>query len=334
MAWTVATAGVTLGIDSQLTWVEALLREAVAGSESPTGAGGEPDLVVTVERTTDPFPTGGLQVLSREASCRPGVVLLRSAASSGFDLLLDVRPRPAELTVRWRPERREVVLHRALRSRFHLLARAALLQYPALWWTSTLGRAPLHVSGIDLDGAAPLLAGPGGVGKSTLLAAAMEQGHRAVSDNLAASDGSTVWGLVEPLRVEGGNGRAMPHGRHERPFPHRLEAFTPDRIILPRRSRPGSPKFGDDLQRLEPISSEIAHHSLVAGTYAAGELRRYWAYAALLSAGTGAGPVHPDVDGVARQLTDSLPCFALRLGDPGMGLEHLLPAGGSAGLPA
>ena len=46
--------------------------------------------------------------------------------------------------------------------------------------------------------------GPGGVGKSTLLAAELAGGGRATSDNLCVSDGREVWGLVEPLRLEVG----------------------------------------------------------------------------------------------------------------------------------
>ena len=55
---------------------------------------------------------------------------------------------------------------------------------------------------------------PSGVGRSTLLLAS-SGGSRATADNLAVGDGTTVWGLVEPVRVEGGGGRRMPHGRHE-----------------------------------------------------------------------------------------------------------------------
>jgi hypothetical protein len=46
----------------------------------------------------------------------------------------------------------------------------------------------------------------------------------------------------------------------------------------------------------------------------AGELRRYWAFAATLSAGTGLGPAHPPVADIASSFAASLPCFALSLG--------------------
>jgi hypothetical protein len=48
----------------------------------------------------------------------------------------------------------------------------------------------------------------------------------------------------------------------------------------------------------------------------AGELRRFWAFAATLAAGTGAGPSHPPVGEVASAFAERLPCFVLRLGTP------------------
>ena len=43
----------------------------------------------------------------------------------------------------------------------------------------------------------------------------------------------------------------------------------------------------------------------------AGELRRFWSFAATLALATGMGPAHPDVSGIAALLTDRLPCFAV-----------------------
>jgi hypothetical protein len=46
----------------------------------------------------------------------------------------------------------------------------------------------------------------------------------------------------------------------------------------------------------------------------AGELRRYWAFAATLAAGTALGPAHPPVEDVASSFAAGLPCFLLLLG--------------------
>jgi hypothetical protein len=47
----------------------------------------------------------------------------------------------------------------------------------------------------------------------------------------------------------------------------------------------------------------------------AGELRRYWPFAAALSAGTGMGPAHPPVGAVAAAFATRLRTFTLSLGD-------------------
>ena len=58
----------------------------------------------------------------------------------------------------------------------------------------------------------------------------------------------------------------------------------------------------------------------------AGELRRYWPFAATLSAATRLGPPHAPVTDVAAALASNLPCFELRLGSPGTDLAALLEA--------
>jgi hypothetical protein len=58
----------------------------------------------------------------------------------------------------------------------------------------------------------------------------------------------------------------------------------------------------------------------------AGELRRYWPFAATLCAATDAAPAHPPVEEVAARFAESLPCFSLTLGrTPGVDLDELLP---------
>ena len=69
----------------------------------------------------------------------------------------------------------------------------------------------------------------------------------------------------------------------------------------------------------------LAAHHLTAGTYMAGELRRYWAFAATLALGAGIGGSHPPIQDIAQQLSTSLPCLRVSLGDsPGAPLSELL----------
>lgn len=116
----------------------------------------------------------------------------------------------------------------------------------------------------------------------------------------------------------------MPHGRREAPWTGRVDAMQPDLLLVLRR--------GDAVTTtVVPCPPQDAERSLVAGTFMAGELRRYWAFAATLALGTGLGTVTPHVEQVARALASSLPCREVRLGRyPGAPLAHLLTAGADA----
>ena len=80
------------------------------------------------------------------------------------------------------------------------------------------------------------------------------------------------------------------------------------------------------------IGPDEATRALVAGTYAAGELRRYWAFAATLALGTGVGPAHPPIGEVAAGYARRLPCVRVRVGDgDAVGLDRLCAAPATAG---
>jgi len=131
-----------------------------------------------------------------------------------------------------------------------------------------------------------------------------------------------VWSLVEPIRVDGGRGgRRMPHGRREMPLTRRAASLRPAAVVVLER--------GDSVRSaLVPCPPETAARTLVTSTYTAGELRRFWPFAAELAAGTGRGPAHPPVAEVASRLTAALPCWTLRLGRDGARLGELMAAEG------
>jgi len=314
-------AGERLGIDCAVDWVGALINEAADGGLLD----GDPEggtVLIRVEASRDPFDTTGWEPVARGAFGNAGSLVLRNLLSTGFDLRVDtdnVGAVPPRFTFRWRPGRRERAMALALRSRFHLLARSALLRYPALWTAGTRGRAPLHASACTAgSNGVALLAGPGGVGKSTLVAKELAAGGSAICDNVSVSDGATTWGVVEPLRVEGGSGRRMQHGRHEVHMPGRVPSLVPDRIVVLRRGTTAAAS-------VEPCSPDAATRALVTGTYMAQELRRYWAYAATLALGTGIDPAHPPVAEVAATLARDLPATRIVLPNkPGPRLAELL----------
>jgi hypothetical protein len=297
------TAGERVAIDCAPRWIARLIAEGAAGRLRDGDCRGA-TLRVRVEATRRPFATRGWEPFTRGGWRRDGEVVVENACTAGFDVHVGCAGDVPELTFRWRPPPRDRCAAWVARSRFHLLARAVLIQYPPLWWAGTRGRAPLHASACRTAGATPLLTAASGVGRSTLLLCELEAGERATGDNLAVGDGRSVWGLVEPLRVAGGNGRRMPHGRREAPLRGDAGGLAPDCLIALERGQDGG-------GALQPCSSEVAARSLVTSTYMAGELRRFWTFAATLAAGTGVGPAHPPVGEVAAAFAARLACMRL-----------------------
>ncbi|MDA8321612.1 MAG: hypothetical protein M0030_17650, partial [Actinomycetota bacterium] len=316
-----------------------VLAEGLAGESLAAGPGhgqpghGQPDreatIGVTVDGTDGPFDPAGWEVLTRGAWRRPGEVLLRNVCSSGLDLAISTRSPRLLVSARWRPGPTGRAVSAALRSRARLLIRAVLLQYPALWLAEQRGRTVVHASACTLGGPGGrtmLLAGPGGVGKSTLVDAELAGGGLSTADNLCVTDGRVVWGVLEPRRISAGHvagpsaGRRMPHGRREAPWPSRPPRQEPDVVVVLRRGTGAEPS-------IENCPPDEAARALTAGTYMAGELRRYWAFAATVGLGTGAGEVQPRVGEVAARLCSRLPCVRVTLArDPGTDLRSLLSA--------
>jgi hypothetical protein len=300
------TAGERLAFDCSLDWVSDLI-EAGAPGELHDLDGTASSLAVCIERSRRPFDVAGLIPIARGVWAHEGEVLIENACTAGFDLHLQVDRDIPEITCRWRPPARDRAAARLLRSRFHLLARAVLMQYPALWWAGTRGRVPLHASAWTDERSTTMVTAQSGIGRSTLTVRELAGGVRTTGDNLAVGDGITLWGVVEPMRVADGPGRRMPHGRREATLPDREPALVAESlVILVRRS-------AEDAS-LTPCSAEAAARALVTSTYMAGELRRYWAFAASLAAGSGVGPPHPAVGEIAAAFAGALPCFEF---DPG-----------------
>lgn len=299
------TAGELVELECDLGWVARLLDDSGDGAMT-TRSGGAPTMAIHVESNSNPFSRTGMAALSRSAWSRRHEVVMEDVGGSGFDLHLELNGDQADFTYRWLGRPMHTSLRVLLPSRFLLLAREVLIHYPVLWWASVHGRAPLHAVACAVGDAVALLAGPGGVGKSTLLRHELANGAHATSDNVCVGDGRTVWGLVEPMRIEGGSGRRLTHGRVEVPLAGRIDHLAPDQLVVVRRGV-------DDAPVLRSCDAEVAARSLVTGTYSAGELMRFWVYAATLAAGTGAGPAHPLVTETARAFAARLNCFELLL---------------------
>ena len=324
------TAGLTVEVSAvgpaSARWTR-LVREACAGQElgDPEPGGSEPssparaaDVVVTVAHGEPVGPSPRHRLVTRGAWTDGHEVILQDACSSGLDLVLHPHGARLQVVVHPAPAWRHRALGLAAPDRRLLLHRAAIIQFPALWWAGVHGRVPLHVSAAVVAGHGVVLAGPGGVGKSTLIATLDAATGAPVSDNICTSDGAVLHGLLEPARTDSGTGRRMPHGRREAGWLRHVDGVTPDTVLVLRRGATSDPV----VRHLDPAA---AAREIVGGTYAAGELRRYWPLAATLALATGRGPAHPPVTEVAELLTRRLPAYEVQLPErPGVTLEELV----------
>lgn len=307
------TAGYVVEVQSQS---ESLYHSIIAATgssrlDAPVGSG-PADVTLVLEASRERFDVRGFELLTRGVWVNASrETVIEDLGGSGFTQAWSVEDGRLIVRTRWSPSWLAMGAATALPSRFRTLRAQVLLHYPVLWWASVNGLAPLHVSVLQVDGVVVLLAGPGGVGKSTLVARELSTGATATCDNLAVSAGFVVRGIYEPLRLPSGlglsrSGARTTHGRRESAWSGRVPSLTPDLVVVVRR--------GDGAKReVHPISAEQAQRTLVAGTYSAGELRRFWPLAAILALATREGPVHPPVENVAATLTSRLPCFELEV---------------------
>ncbi|HTZ44835.1 MAG TPA: hypothetical protein VMB79_13310 [Jatrophihabitans sp.] len=296
------TAGERVAVRAGERWFRLLQQATGTGLDEEYGT---PSVVLEVSADRAAFGTGGLRRISRDAFGDGGRSVLLNAGGSGFDLQAQVSGEVLYLQARYRPAAPVRAANVLLGPRFGLLAGQVLLHYPALWRAAWRGRVPLHaaVVGLPEAGAVLLLAGPSGVGKSTLVAGLAAAGAPVAADNLCVTDGIDCHGVLEPFRLAGGRGRRTSHGRAEQPVPGRVPMLRPTVLAVAER--------GPRAQRT-PVEPADAARALVAGTYAAGELRRYWQFAATLALATGVGPAHPPVAAVAGALAGRLPGHRLR----------------------
>ncbi|MBI4514424.1 MAG: hypothetical protein HY699_01230 [Deltaproteobacteria bacterium] len=164
-----------------------------------------------------------------------------------------------------------------------------LAYYPAFWWCETqMGFHPIHAAGAVTDAGAVVLAGPSGVGKSTLALALAAQPAQLLSETFLLHRGATLRPVREPLLLDEWSrswlGSAMSGLEplragfvFSRNGYHRLAGLAEEgraaAVLLPRRA----PRT-----YVRAISAEEAHQRLSAANQIVKDMRRYWAFAAAL----------------------------------------------------
>ena len=165
-----------------------------------------------------------------------------------------------------------------------------LLYYPTFWLLERQGWHPIHAGGVALPAGIAVLAGASGVGKSTTVTGlATTAGARLLSDTFLLHRGADVSAVPEPLLLDtrsrawlGEEARLLqrvPHryclGREGYHLPSdRLCAGGRVRVLLFPHRAPAH-----DVRRL-PV--DHARGRLRAGDLIVNDLRRYWAFAAVL----------------------------------------------------
>ena len=179
----------------------------------------------------------------------------------------------------------------ALRRRRFTTLLYYLVYYPCWWWLEHMRDVhPIHAAAVTTDAGAILLAGASGVGKSTLaVALAMTPRARLLSDSFVLHNGDDVWAVREPILLDAWSRRWLRNAAEQLqpidgsfglqrrgyllPAARLSEGGRAVLVLFPRRT---SQPF------VRRISSEQAHHRLSAADLIINDLRRYWAFAAVL----------------------------------------------------
>ncbi len=303
-----STAGLSVDVRSEVPRRHDEVMAATGGRATTLRDPAAPaDVSLVLEAARQPFDAAGCELVTRGVwTDRERVVVLDDVGGSGYSQRWTIDDHCLHVRSRWSPSSKARLAATLLPARFRALQAQVLLHYPALWWAASRGRVPLHVSVVEVDGVAVILAGPGGVGKSTLVYRELYSGATATCDNVAVSSGDRLYGLCEPLRLAGRSGRRTTQGRRELPWIGRVPELDPQLLVVVRR---GDPAWSG-VSRIEP---DAAARALVGGTYAAGELQRFWPLCAMIGLATGWGPAHPRVEDVARSLCSRLPCYQLAI---------------------
>jgi len=209
----------------------------------------------------------------------------------------------------------------ALRHRRFPTLLAYLVYYPCWWWLEQVQDLhPIHAAGVATDAGVILLAGASGVGKSTLaVALATTPGARLLSDSFVVHHGVEVRPVREPILLDEWSRRWLgdradilqplnwPYVLRRQGYqlaPQRLaEGGRAAVLLFPRRAPQAY------VRRIAPA---LAHQRLSAADLMINDLRRYWAYAAVLEQLVPSGLVARREAQIA-ELVASVPCYDVGL---------------------
>ncbi len=209
----------------------------------------------------------------------------------------------------------------ALRQRRFTTLLYYLVYYPCWWWLEqTRDLHPIHAAGVQTDAGVILLAGASGVGKSTLaIALATAPGGRLLADSFVLHNGVDVFPVREPVLLDAWSRRwlgaqggvlqpvdwsyCLDRDGYQLPPQRLADRGRAVLLVFPRRA---------PQPYVRRISATQAHHRLSAADLIINDLRRYWAFAAVMEHLVPGGLVTQRETQIAR-LTSEVPCYEIGL---------------------
>lgn len=210
---------------------------------------------------------------------------------------------------------------RKLRQRRFTTLLYYLVYYPCWWWLEhSRGLHPMHAAGVETDAGVVLLAGASGVGKSTLaVALAARPGARLLSDSFVLHQGTRVHAVPEPVLLDSwSRGWLGEHADLLRPLPWKYgldrDGYTLEARHVAARGQAALLLFPGRgaASAVRPLSAEEARQRLSAADLIINDLRRYWAFAAVLEHMQPGGLVARR-EAELQRLTAAIPAYELTL---------------------
>ncbi len=301
---------------------------------------GQPDIrvrlywgreLVPVRASTDDYQRlgrrlllGDNEIVQTEILTLPGLQLRTSLVGTGVSVDAAFCP----------PSKRMKLLlglgGRASREQIYAMLIYYLVYFPLLWHVERARQLyPLHASAVAWPQGAIILAGLGGVGKSTLTLSFLSDPHaRLLSENLILHDKEQVYAFLEPIHLDGrsremltslngrlkSTGRAYSHNRqsYEVPLSARVQSATPCAFFTLRQGR---------VLGLRSMSAKDVLEIVLSSDALAHEINEYTQQTAVLNLlSPAAGSLQRRID-TLRKLLGQVACYELTV-RPGEKLDQ------------